>query len=141
MSENTRNITHELVKYMLQVTAGRRSSADSQSCDYVYCLFFLDNPNLTALCDVQSSPMNSTEPEESYLKTIAKSIHLYIYPLFIFLGILGNKLSCFVMLMHIRRCSYSANLYLILLAAVDCLFLWGSVCFIVFIKSNIIWTN
>jgi hypothetical protein len=132
-SSDTHNITRGLVRALLAITYDERHSTKMQSvCHHVQCMFSMndhDDHNNTCLVTPTSLDVSddSNSDGNSSFGLIAKSIHLYIYPLFILLGILGNSLSCFIMLMNVRRDGgYPASLYLTLLAFVDGLFLLGS---------------
>jgi hypothetical protein len=130
MDGNTSNATRELVRAILELTDGQRHSSSLQSiCQLIYCKFSENDDDHNKSCLVTPSHSTSfveirTEPAKSVI--IAKYIHLYIYPLFIFMGIFGNSLSCFIMFINVRRSGYPASFYLTLLAFVDCLFLLGS---------------
>ncbi|CAF1124611.1 unnamed protein product [Rotaria sordida] len=126
MDGNIHNATRELVRAILAITHDQRHSTSVQSiCQYIHCSFSLndyDDHNNT--CRVTSAISTSDEiGKENLNSIIAKYIHLYIYPLFIFMGIFGNKLSCLIMFINARRSGYPSSLYLTLLALVDCLFL------------------
>ncbi|CAF2733540.1 unnamed protein product [Rotaria sp. Silwood2] len=128
MDGNTHNPTRELVRFILNITHEKRHAASIQSiCHYAYCIFPInDNDDEKSECRVTpaTSTTNGAEEENSSsIIFIATHIRLYIYPLFILMGIFGNKLSCFIMFINARRSGYPASLYLTLLALVDCLFL------------------
>jgi len=133
MDSNSLNVTTGLVRAILIFTEEQRRSSSVQSlCQYVYCKFSIndnddDNNGTCYVKPAKSSLYDDIEEKDnSYFILIAKYIVFYIYPIFIFIGIFGNSLSCFIMFLNVRRNGYSANLYLTLLAFVDCLFLLGS---------------
>ena len=132
MDSNTFNITRDLVRAILSITHEQRHSSSIQSsCQYVYCKFSIhDYEDTNETCYVTSANLSASDEvqiqENLYYISIAKYISLYIYPIFIFMGIFGNSLSCYIMFLNVRRNGYSANLYLTLLAFIDCLFLLGS---------------
>jgi len=132
MDSNILNVTRGLVRAILILTDEQRRSPNVQSlCQYVYCKFSMyDQEDTNGTCHVIPERLflsNEIQNQKNLsLYIIAKYISLYIYPLFIFMGIFGNSLSCFIMFLNVRRNGYSANLYLTLLAFVDCLFLLGS---------------
>jgi len=132
MGSNNLNVTRELVQAILILTDEQRHSPNVQSlCQYVYCKFSLnDQEDINRTCHVIPARLSSSDESQNQENLsfflIAKYINLYIYPFFIFMGIFGNSLSCFIMFLNVRRNGYSANLYLTLLAFVDCLFLLGS---------------
>lgn len=119
------NATLGLVRLILVVTSAERQSISDQSaCQYIYCTFPLDDyDDRNTTCHVTTDEIGKTS---SKFATLAHVIHLYVYPLFILMGIFGNSLSCFIMFINVRRSGYPASLYLTLLALVDCLFLLGS---------------
>jgi len=125
MDDYTQNITRGLALIILSITEDERhSAANIQSkCQYIQCIFPINDYDVhNTTCHVTS---DENRPDNIY-STIAKYIHLYIYPLFILMGIFGNILSCFIMFINVRRSGYPTSLYLTLLAFVDCLFLLGS---------------
>ncbi|CAF0784918.1 unnamed protein product [Adineta steineri] len=128
MDENTQNTTRELLRYILSLTDVERHSVSVHStCQFIHCTFpinDLGDHNIT--CGVTPAATTSDVRKENLFSLIAKHIHLYIYPLFILMGILGNSLSCFIMFLNVRRSGYPTSLYLTILAFVDCLFLLGS---------------
>jgi hypothetical protein len=131
MDSNILNVTRGLVRAILILTDEQRRSSNVQSlCQYVYCKFSLNDQDTNGTCHVTpekiSLPGEFSNHENLSFTLIAKCIGLYIYPIFIFMGIFGNSLSCYIMFRNVRRSGYSANLYLTLLAFVDCLFLLGS---------------
>jgi hypothetical protein len=132
MDSNPLNATRGLVRAILSLTDEQRHASSVQSiCQYVHCKFSInDHEDANESCRVTPanlSVFDETQIQENlYNIVIAKYISLYIYPIFIFMGIFGNSLSCFIMFLNVRRNGYSANLYLTLLAFVDCLFLLGS---------------
>ncbi|CAF3393216.1 unnamed protein product [Rotaria sp. Silwood1] len=132
MDSDTLNATRGLVQAILTLTTEQRQALSVQSlCQFVYCKFLMndqeDNNGTCQVIAVKSS-LSDEDPQQKnlYLMTFVKYINIYIYPLLIFMGIFGNGLSCFIMFLNVRRNGYSANLYLALLAFVDCLFLLGS---------------
>ncbi len=124
MDDYTQNVTRGLVLFILSITEEERHFANIQStCQYIQCTFSINEHNVhNATCHVTSDENG----HDNIYSTIAKYIHLYIYPLFILMGIFGNILSCFIMFINVRRSGYPTSLYLTLLAFVDCLFLLGS---------------
>lgn len=132
MDDNIHNVTRGLVRAILTLTAEQRHWLNVQSlCQYIYCKFsFDDHDDTNATCHVTSDrlplPDESPIPEHLSFAQLARYICLYIYPIFIFMGIFGNSLSCFIMFLNVRRNGYSANLFLTLLAFIDCLYLLGS---------------
>jgi hypothetical protein len=132
MDSNIHNATRGLVRAILILTEDERHLLSVQSlCQYIYCQFSIDDRNdANATCHVRTDrlllPDESQISENLTFNLAAKYINLYIYPIFIFIGIFGNSLSCFIMFLNVRRNGYSANLYLTLLAFVDCLYLLGS---------------
>ncbi|CAF2406133.1 unnamed protein product [Rotaria sp. Silwood2] len=132
MDSDTLNATRGLVQAILTLTTEQRLSPSVQSlCQYIYCKFSInDQEDNNGTCNVIAARSSLTEEvrQQKHLHFIlfVKYIKLYIYPLLIFMGIFGNSLSCFIMFLNVRRNGYSANLYLALLAFVDCLFLLGS---------------
>ncbi|CAF1307402.1 unnamed protein product [Adineta ricciae] len=126
MDNNTQNVTRDLARVILALTSlERRSVSVNSTCQYNYCTFFLnDHGEHNTTCRVSIS--DETKSEQLYFPIIARYIHLYIYPLFIVMGILGNSLSCFIMFLNVRRSGFPTSLYLTLLAFVDCLFILGS---------------
>ncbi|CAF2080639.1 unnamed protein product [Rotaria magnacalcarata] len=132
MESYTLNATRELVKAILTLTYQERHSSDAQTlCHHVYCKLSLDDQDdNNGTCHVSSVkltlPDESRQEKNLFCTFTVKYINLYIYPLVIFMGIFGNSLSCLIMFLNVRRNGYSANLYLALLALVDCLFLLGS---------------
>jgi len=128
MDGYTHNVTRELALAILAITEEQRHAAKIQSiCQYVHCTFSINDYNRT--CHVTSASLISSDEnrkEYTYLINLSKYIHLYIYPLFILMGIFGNSLSCFIMYYNVRRSGYPSSLYLTILAFVDCLFLLGS---------------
>ncbi|CAF0937334.1 unnamed protein product [Rotaria sordida] len=132
MDSYTLNATRILVQAILTITADDRHSSSVQSvCQYIYCSFSLnDQEDNNETCHVTATKLFLPEEvrQQKNLNFIlfVKYIKLYIYPLLIFMGIFGNGLSCFIMFLNVRRNGYTANLYLALLAFVDCLFLLGS---------------
>ncbi|CAF0980505.1 unnamed protein product [Rotaria sp. Silwood1] len=132
MDSDTLNATRGLVQAILTLTTEQRQALSVQSlCQFIYCKFLMndqeDNNGTCQVIAVKSS-LSDEDPQQKnlYLMTFVKYINIYIYPLLIFMGIFGNGLSCFIMFLNVRRNGYSANLYLALLAFVDCLFLLGS---------------
>jgi hypothetical protein len=125
MDVYTQNVTLGLIRFILAITEDERHTVSIKSlCQYIYCTFPIDDHddrNIT--CHVTTDEIGK---ENSSLTILSKSIHLYIYPLFILMGIFGNSLSCLIMFINVRRNGYPASLYLTLLALVDCLFLLGS---------------
>ncbi|UJR27366.1 hypothetical protein I4U23_008658 [Adineta vaga] len=128
MDDTARNATRGLVRAILALTNVERNSASVQStCQYIHCVFFLnDHGDHNSTCRVTSSISDENKIELPYFSIFAKYIHLYVYPFFILMGILGNSLSCFIMFMNVRRSGFPTSLYLTLLAFVDCLFILGS---------------
>ena len=132
MDGKTLNVTRGLVRAILSLTDEQRHAPNIQSvCQYVYCKFSInDYENTNETCYVTPAKLSASDEiqiqENLHNILIAKYISLYIYPIFIFMGIFGNSLSCYIMFLNVRRNGYSANLYLTLLAFVDCLFLLGS---------------
>ncbi|UJR21495.1 hypothetical protein I4U23_024579 [Adineta vaga] len=132
MDDKYSNITHKLVHAILSLTASQRHADSSQSiCHYIYCQFSInDLEDLSEACQVKTTELTfydyGQRKDNPFMLSIVHFIQLYIYPIFIFTGILGNSLSCYIMFRNVRRNGYSANLYLALLAFVDCLFLLGS---------------
>lgn len=132
MDSISHNVTKGLVHAILLLTEEQRRSSHVQSlCQYIYCKFSIndhDDNNGTCINVPDRLPLHDEYQIDKSLPLvrIAKYIILYIYPFFIFMGIFGNSLSCFIMFLNVRRNGYSANLYLTLLAFVDCLFLLGS---------------
>lgn len=130
MGESSRNNTLELLRAILEDTKEERQALSVQSvCQYVSCRFSInDDENHNTTCHVSpaSSKLVDGSATDNVLDQLAKYTHLYIYPLFIFMGILGNSLSCFIMFTNVRRNGYPTSLYLTFLAFVDCLFLLGS---------------
>lgn len=126
MDDNTQNVTRDLARVILALTSlERRSASVHSTCQYNYCTFFLnDHGEHNSTCRVTIS--DETKSERLYFPIIARYIHLYVYPLFILMGILGNSLSCFIMFLNVRRSGFPTSLYLTLLAFVDCLFILGS---------------
>ena len=119
------NATLSLVRLILAITSTERHSIPDQSlCQYIYCTFPIDDyDNRNTSCHVTTEEMWK---ENSQSTTLSHFIHLYVYPLFILMGIFGNSLSCFIMFINVRRSGYPTSLYLTVLALVDCLFLLGS---------------
>jgi len=131
MDNTTHDVTKQLVQTILELTKAERHSARVQSiCQYIQCTFSTnEHYNSGIPCDVSSEPFTTSDDvrkEDLYLTIITKFIHVYIYPLFILMGILGNSLSCFIMFNNVRRSGYPSSLYLTLLAFIDGLFLLGS---------------
>ena len=132
MDSDIHNVTKGLVRAILILTAEQRYWLNVQSlCQYIYCKFSMDDQDETnTTCHVTSDrlplPEESQMTEYSSLVILTRYICLYIYPIFIFMGIFGNSLSCFIMFLNVRRNGYSANLFLTLLAFIDCLYLLGS---------------
>lgn len=131
MDDYAQNVTRRLALAILAAADEQRQLANIQStCEYVHCIFSInDSDEHNATCHVTEASLtesNETLHKNIHFTIIAKYIHLYIYPLFIFMGILGNSLSCFIMFINVRRSGYPSSLYLTLLAFVDCLFLLGS---------------
>ena len=131
-STSAHNLTRELVRVILAMNDDERHPYKLQyMCHTVRCTFAMnDQDDQNSTCRVtgdSGAAEDGHQNQSSHLVSMAKYIHLYIYPLFIVLGILGNSLSCFIMLMNVRRAGGNpASLYLTLLAFVDCLFLLGS---------------
>lgn len=132
MNSNSQNYRQVLVRAMLNLTADQRQLPHLQSiCQYVYCKFLFDDfeeANTTCHVSAEELILSGDNPlEEQIFRNVLRNfIQIYIYPIFIVMGILGNSLSCLIMFLNIRRNGYSANLYLALLAFVDCLFILGS---------------
>jgi hypothetical protein len=128
MDGNTHNSTRDLVRFILAMTTVERQSASMQSvCQYIYCTFSInDHDDLNNSCHVTSTSSDDTGKDNVYSIILAKYIRLFIYPLFIFMGIFGNSLSCFIMFSNVRRNGYPTSLYLTVLAFIDCLYLLGS---------------
>ncbi|CAF1013673.1 unnamed protein product [Adineta ricciae] len=132
MENGYSNVTRTLVHAILKLTAPRRHTTSSQSvCQYIYCQFSLnDQEDLDESCQITTTRLsfydNGRRHDNSYIVMISQYLQLYIYPIFILTGIIGNSLSCYIMFRNVRRNGYSANLYLTLLAFIDCLFLLGS---------------
>jgi hypothetical protein len=132
MENVTYDATKGLVRAILALTDEQRRAPDVQSiCQLVYCIFSINDQDFAnTTCQVTSEKFTSSDKVETQidfdLTSIVKYISLYIYPIFIFMGIVGNSLSCLIMFLNVRRNGYPANLYLALLAFVDCLFLLGS---------------
>ena len=122
------NITRDLIHAVLDLTDAERRAASVQSaCQFILCKFSLhDHDDDNSTCRVTPATSDEDKHESLNLPTAAKYIHLYIYPVFILMGILGNSLSCFIMFMNVRRSGFPTSLYLTLLAFVDCLFIVGS---------------
>ena len=130
-STQTHNFTQDLVRVILAMGDDERQPYKLQfnNCHIVSCIFAVDDQNhkCRVTADLGFAEDGLQQNNYTYVTSIAKSIHLYIYPLFIIMGILGNSLSCLIMLMNVRRAGGNpASLYLTLLAFVDCLFLLGS---------------
>ncbi|CAF1018904.1 unnamed protein product [Adineta steineri] len=132
MDSNDDNVTRGLVRAILTFTEEQRNLSNVQSvCQFIYCKFSMnDQDDNNETCYVSTTKLSFSHDtdinDNLYFISIAKCIQLYIYPIFIFLGIFGNSLSCFIMFLNVRRNGYSANFYLTILAFVDCLFLLGS---------------
>lgn len=140
MDSNNLNVTRGLVRAILTLTDEQRRSTHVQSlCQFVQCVFaFTDEEDHNGTCHVTSAKFSSTSSfssstmdEERTSESVSfilltKFIGLYLFPLFIFMGIFGNSLACFIMFLNVRRSGYAANFYLSLLAFVDCLYLLGS---------------
>lgn len=132
MDTKTPNITIGLVRAILKFTSEERNLFHSQStCQYIYCKLSSNdqddnNGTCYVIADKSSSFDDAQQTNNLFCTFIVKYISLYIYPLLILLGIFGNSLSCIIMFLNVRRNGYSANLYLALLAFIDCLFLLGS---------------
>ena len=132
MDSNIHNVTRGLVRAILTLTAEQRHWLNVQSfCQYIYCKFSVndhDEANATCHVTLDRLPLPDESPiaENLTVARLARYICLYIYPIFIFMGIFGNSLSCFIMFLNVRRNGYSANLFLTLLAFIDCLYLLGS---------------
>lgn len=129
----TNNFTQGLGRLILAMADDERHSYKVQfNCHIVSCIFAVndhDDQNHTCrvIADLGPGEDGQQQHNHSYVTSIANSVYLYIYPLFIIMGILGNSLSCLIMLMNVRRAGGNpASLYLTLLAFVDCLFLVGS---------------
>lgn len=127
------NITRDLVRAILLLTHEQRYQMKINSiCHNIDCTFTeRDRGESNDTCRFQAVSLfvsnDSHQEEIPTWNQLARIIHLYIYPLFILMGIFGNSLSCLIMLINVRRArAYPASLYLTLLAFVDCLFLLGS---------------
>ena len=122
------NLTR-LLNFLIQALTQdqQNSSGIDYPCHRLLCKFgFNDSSDLRNSCRVFSHLANETyyHPQLPISQILAKYIHIYIYPIFIILGILGNSLSFFVMLINVRRGSaFPASLYLTFLAFIDGLFL------------------
>ena len=125
MDSYKQNITSGLIHFILAITDEERHSASVHSkCQFIYCTFPTDeHDDRNTTCHVTIDELGKNS---SSLDVLSNSIHLYLYPFFIFMGIFGNSLSCLIMFINVRRSGYPASLYLTALALVDCLFLLGS---------------
>ncbi|CAF0824492.1 unnamed protein product [Rotaria sp. Silwood1] len=127
MDGNSHNATRELIRWILANTHQEQHSTSVQ-CHYIHCTFSIndyDDHNSTCRVTPIMSIPDEIEKNSNAIK-IAQYIRLYIYPVFILMGIFGNKLSCFIMFFNARRSGYPASLYLTLLALVDCLYILTS---------------
>ena len=126
MDNSTHSVNEGLIRAILAATHDERTASTVHSrCHFIYCPLspvVLDDGKL--ICRATADLSNETLLEAHSSLLIATYIHLYVYPLFILIGILGNALSCLIMLINVRRTGgYPASLYLTLLAFVDGLFL------------------
>jgi hypothetical protein len=132
MDNTIHNVTRGLVRAILILTEEQRQwSIVQSSCQKIYCKFSIDDQeDANVTCHVTPDRLSLSDESQSSenlsFSAAARYISLYVYPIFIFMGIFGNSLSCFIMFLNVRRNGYSANLYLTLLAFVDCLYLLGS---------------
>ena len=132
MNTSSENLETDLVRVIFSLTDEQRRSPHLQTfCQFIYCKFVTNEFDETSpSCHVSSERLflSAEHPSQvHFLRTrFINLIRIYIYPIFIVLGILGNSLSCLIMFLNIRRNGYTANLYLTLLAFVDCLFILGS---------------
>lgn len=118
----TNNATFYLVQTIIDEVYGKLPASEQIHLCYSIICTFRQN-NLSQDCDINSSNSTTIKDDHGW-KLVNDYISLYIYPIFIFLGIFGNSLSSFLMLSNVRRGSaYPASVYLTVLALVDCLFL------------------
>mgnify|MGYP001028632582 FL=1 len=129
MADYSLSIPLDFIHAILNITKDERLELSFQSmCQYISCRFSMnddDNSSNNNGSPCQVFPMSNKTIESEYdiFEILAKYIHLYIYPIFILMGIFGNLLSCLIMFINVRRNGYPTSLYLTFLALVDCLFL------------------
>ena len=127
MDNNAVNNTELFLRAMLTILEEQRNLSKLKSeCQFIQCIFEIDDYNDdNSSCRVLP-PSDEIEKENTDIELIARYVHLYIYPLIILMGIIGNKLSFLIMLINARRNGYPTSLYLTLLAFIDWLYLMGS---------------
>lgn len=129
-SSNSTAVIRAFLAYLLNITEPQRREAASLSkCQYVECKFSnQERDDFDYKCYVKPELRQgeSLLGGNDYAKLTANTIRLYIYPIVIVMGILGNKLSGFIMLVNSRRNGYPSSAYLTSLAFVDGLYLIAS---------------